>query len=202
MGRLWRVGTKPGTIIAAERCFSEIQNPNGVSSGCLLIAPEHEYNHFLMEQVVLMYDEQAGTSRGVILERPTAFTMDEMVPGFDEFDSNLMFTGGEDGGKSVVMIHAEGDLEGARPIGSGLFVGGVAAAREAIARGANQATDFKFFFNHVAWTDRDIEGMLDGGGWRAVRVPEESLADIALQNAETGLWNALSRSLDKGRTSF
>lgn len=164
---------------------------DNVAPGTVLIAPEHEYNHFLKSQAVLIYDmSDDGATRGVILERPTAFTVGEMVPGFECFTENKMFTGGDDGGKSVIMIHKHA-LEGARAIGSGLFVGGVARARFEVSSGALAPTDFKFFFNHVALTSGDLRGMLEHGGWLAVSLSDVEAPVLTLQNDDTGLWSSL-----------
>ena len=83
----------------------ELLSAGAVEAGTLMVAPKHEYNHFLMEQAVLVYEADETGYRGVILEMPTAFTVDEMVPGLDDFDGNYLFTGGEDGGRSVIMVH-------------------------------------------------------------------------------------------------
>jgi hypothetical protein len=139
-----------------------------------------------------LYETGEDGSKGVILENPTAFNVNEMVPALDLFDSNLMFVGGEDGGKSVVMIHACGDLEGARPIGSGLFVGGVEAAKAAVLEKRVPAESFKFFFNHVKWCDADLKGMLTAdGGWQAVALSAKETPPLVLHNGESGLWERL-----------
>lgn len=44
-------------------------------------------------------DEQ-GDATGVILDKASAFTVDEMVGGFDDFSSNVLYLGGDDGGRS------------------------------------------------------------------------------------------------------
>jgi hypothetical protein len=114
-----------------------------------------------------------------------------MIPGFDIFSTNLMYTGGEDGGKSVIMIHSSGDLGGAREIGSGLFIGGVASAQTDCAEGIRRPRDFKFFFNHVRLTEIDLNGMLSGGGWFAVRLTSNDAIRAALRHGESGLWDEL-----------
>ena len=51
---------------------------DGVEPGCLLVAPKHEYDHFRMKSVVLLYafDQEAGAT-GVILDKATAYTVRE-----------------------------------------------------------------------------------------------------------------------------
>lgn len=193
---------------------------DAVGTGCLLIAPKHEYNHFLMEQVVLLYEADENGYRGVILERPTAFTVDEMVPGLDSFEENYLFTGGEDGGRTVIMVHPHGEplrddstkkknndlapdqsvkfktvIGDAKPIGSGLFVGGVEEAKKAVGKGLLPAEDFKFFFNHVRLSQPELNAMLDDGGWRAIRLHDGEAPKCVLTNGNSDLWRILRRRL-------
>lgn len=161
------------------------------------MAPEHEYNHFLKNQIVFVYEVNGeGNCKGVILERPTAFSVDEMVPGFEDFSENTLHTGGEDGGQSVIVLHRH-DVAGSRPVGSGIFVGGIAASREGVKAGRFQALDFKFFFNHVSLPKFILNGMLDGGGWKAARLSDSDAVDAVLQNGDVGLWEASRRILDR-----
>ncbi len=170
-------------------------------SRSLLVAPDHEYNHFLKQQVVFVYDVSAGgNALGVILERPTAFSVAEMVPGFDEFDRNVMHTGGEDGGKSVIMLHRHA-LKGARLVGAGIFVGGVVAAREEIKAGGLTPRDFKFFFNHVSFTRLDLKGMLEVGGWHAARLSDAESVAAVLHSGDSGLWEMMKRIISKSAPS-
>ena len=155
-------------------------------------------------QVVLLYEhtEGGGNSHGVILERPTAFNVPEMIPGLDEFADNYLFTGGEDGQNSaVLMLHAQADLPGARAVGGpgGLMVGGVQAARAAVAAGELPPTAFKFFFGRVTLTPQDLNGMLKGGGWRCVALADSDALPVAvLKNQITApLWETLRRRLAK-----
>ncbi len=141
-------------------------------------------------QAILLYEADGGSYRAVILERPTAFTVDEMIPGFDDFSTNRMFTGGEDGGKSVIMISRH-ELRGGRPLQAGLFVGGVAHAKEEVAAGRLCATDFKFFFNHVQLTALDLGGMVGRGGWRPLGFSATETPKLVLRNDDTGLWDEL-----------
>lgn len=55
------------------------------------------------------------------------------------------------------MIHQH-DIEGSRPLGNtGLYVGGYRAAKDLVEEGGAEATDFKFFFNHLSWPDGALE---------------------------------------------
>jgi hypothetical protein len=214
-----------------ELSSMELLSAGAVEAGTLMVAPKHEYNHFLMEQAVLVYEADETGYRGVILEMPTAFTVDEMVPGLDDFDGNYLFTGGEDGGRSVIMVHPHGEelaadgqkkkssdaadaavkfnttIANCMPIGGGLFVGGVEEAKAAVAKGLLPAGDFKFFFNHVRWSTQEVPPMLEEGGWRAVKLPDSETPKFVLRNGDHDLWRAMQRELgvhfeDDGETNW
>jgi Uncharacterized ACR, COG1678 len=56
---------------------------------------------------VFIYEYNERGTKGVILERPTAFNMGEMSPGMlgDVFEGNTLYTGGDQGGDTVLMSY-------------------------------------------------------------------------------------------------
>uniref|UniRef100_A0A7R9UID7 Uncharacterized protein n=2 Tax=Pinguiococcus pyrenoidosus TaxID=172671 RepID=A0A7R9UID7_9STRA len=134
-----------------------LENP---SLGCVLLAPKEEYNHFLREAAVFIYewdsfaDDTEPMAKGVIVDQVTAFELGEMAPALEgtPLGGNKLYTGGEAGNNAVIMMHEHEGIQGSRPIGNGLFVGGVSHAQELVGSGALPASDFKFFFNHCVWT--------------------------------------------------
>ncbi|CAM9426881.1 unnamed protein product [Heterosigma akashiwo] len=81
--------------------------------GRILLAGTNEYNHFLMKGTVLVVEQDENGAKGLLLDKQTAFLMGEMVPQFrgSVFRDNKLFTGGEQGPNSIVVLHA------ARPAG-------------------------------------------------------------------------------------
>ncbi|GAB5032631.1 duf179-domain-containing protein, partial [Nannochloropsis oceanica] len=105
--------------------------PTPLAQGCLLVAKPWEYNHFTSKSCLFLYkyDPETG-SRGVVLERPTAFTLSELAPPFSSsvFSNHTVFLGGEQGGDMAVLLHPYGQIPGARSVGGGLFYGGLKGA--------------------------------------------------------------------------
>ena len=66
-----------------------------LEAGVVLVSQPGEHNHFLYEQAVFLYEHSVRGSKGVILERPTAFTMGEISPGIGVFEANTLYMGGE-----------------------------------------------------------------------------------------------------------
>ena len=58
-----------------------VLRPPVIRQGVVLVTQPGEHNHFLYEQAVFLYEFSERGSKGVILERPTAFSMGEISPG-------------------------------------------------------------------------------------------------------------------------
>jgi len=89
------------------------------------------------------------------------------------------------------MMHEHEGIQGSRPIGNGLFVGGVSHAQELVGSGALPASDFKFFFNHCVWTRRQLQDMVDIGGWTAAWTPKE----LIMRQENKMAWRFIRSSL-------
>ena len=157
-----------------------------VRPGSVLVAPLHEYSHFLMKSAIFVYamgydEEGVGVIRAVALDNPTAFTMNEMssLPGI--LGSNIMFRGGERGNDSAIMLHSCGSLVGENSademIGSsGVYEGGLDAAIQLVDAEEADPEWFKFFFNYLEFTETELEQILtetdsEGDAWVSLSVP-------------------------------
>jgi len=106
-------------------------SPTPLAQGRLVVAKPWEYNHFTSKSCLFLYkyDPETG-SRGVVLERPTAFMLSELAPPFASsvFGNHTVFLGGEQGGDLAVLLHPYEQIPGVRPVGGGLFYGGLKGA--------------------------------------------------------------------------
>ena len=174
-----------------------------VREGCVLVAPNHEYNHFLMRSVVFVHaiginEYGEDVARGVIIDHPTAFTMGEMGGGSVSgvLAENILYRGGDNGNDAAMLLHSVGssvstkktegddtcdekayDIACGEEIGtSGIYEGGIRDAMNLVDQAIVNAEKFKFFFNYVEFTDKELEGMLsatdsDGDAWVSLEVP-------------------------------
>jgi len=169
-----------------------------VRPGVVLVAPTHEYNHYLMRSAVFVHgigvdDEGQHVTRGVIIDQPTAFTMGEMSGGSvcGLLAQNILFQGGDVGNDSAMLLHSFGKdlpclsetqedatrrIECGDMIGtSGIYEGGLQTAMDLVDDGLVDPEKFKFFFNYVEFTDKELDSMLhaidsDGDAWFSVEV--------------------------------
>ena len=166
---------------------NEIIPVTALERGVVLLAQPDEFNHFLIRASVLLFDY--GTergSRGVILERATAFTMGETSPNAEPFEGNTLFMGGDDGSDTAMMFHRY-DLGGmSKYLGSGVYLGGMKEAREMVLNRKAKPRDFKFIFNSVEWAPGLLETEIAQGRWDIVKLPPDLITE---QGANIGkLW--------------
>lgn len=179
-----------------------------VRPGVVLVAPKHEYDHFLRKSAVFVYaiglDENESTIiRGVVLDHPTAFTIGEMSPNvMGRVSENQLFRGGYDGSDTAMLLHSVGGHTG--PVGSeamigssGIYEGGIVSVMESVDAGVVQPDQCKFFFNYMQFTDKEVDDMFagaeDGDEWVSVEIPPEYVLDSDYYRGQ--LWSKLRNNI-------
>ncbi|KAG5181565.1 hypothetical protein JKP88DRAFT_320900, partial [Tribonema minus] len=177
------------TRTSSTRCALSVQPVEGLDAGVVLVASKNDYGHFTMKSVALVFEYSMEASKAVVLDRGSPFTIGEMTSlDMGPLANNRLYRGGEDGGSAVVMIHMRGDLAGAQQIGdSDLFVGGLQAAKEAVASGQAQASEFKFFFNFMRWSPGGLEEQVEKGKWSTIFLDKSAIMAQA-SNKDQELW--------------
>lgn len=178
----------------ANLVHSEIRGADLIQNGVVLLAQPSEYNHFLIKAAVLVFDYGTGRgSRGVILERATAFTMGETSPNCGPFIGNTLYLGGEDGSDKAIMFHKY-HLDGySKYIGAGIYTGGLGKAQKLIDSNEAEPKDFKFVFNSIEWGPGQLEAEIKAGRWDVANVPP----DLILQqsSSKASLWSKARNKL-------
>mmetsp|Transcript_13523 Transcript_13523/g.20875 ORF Transcript_13523/g.20875 Transcript_13523/m.20875 type:complete len:255 (+) Transcript_13523:30-794(+) len=187
-----------------------------IRPGVVLVAPKHEYDHFLMKSAVFVYaigldENEDMVIRGVIIDHPTAFTISEMSPNvMGSLSDNLMFRGGRSGSDSAMLLHSAGGADGHVKVGemigsSGIYEGGVVSAMEAADAGLASPDQFKFFFNYMQFRENELEdmfqGVVDDDGkideWVSLEVPPEFVLNSDLERGE--MWSRLRNTIQEIR---
>jgi len=175
-----------------------------IRPGVVLVAPVHEYDHFLMRSAVFIHaigldDQENVIIRGVVIDHPTAFTIGEMSPNvMGKLSDNLLFRGGYDGSDSAMMLHSAGGPNG--PIKSdtmigtsGIFEGGIVSAMESVDAGAIEPDRCKFFFNYMQFTQKELDNMFggveDGDAWVSLEIPADYVLNSDYERGQ--LWSKL-----------
>ncbi len=138
-----------------------------------------------------------------------AFTLCELAPPFETsaFANHTVFLGGEQGGDMAVLLHPYGHIPGVRPVGGGLFYGGLNGAermlKEQEEKGeAMHGLDkgrFKWWFNYMSWGPGQLEEQVAKGSWDVMEGEGEDgdgVAGAVLRQGfalERDLWATLRR---------
>eukprot|EP01031_Cornospumella_fuschlensis_P027759 gene27759-33527_t len=125
--------------------------------GCVLLSQPNEYDHWLSKAAILIYEHNDQGSKGLILDKPSPMTMGSSSPSIGVFESNTLFMGGKSGSDTAVMIHAKNLGFKSRPLGYGMYIGGLKAATDMVERFEAHPRDFKFIFNNVEWKPGMLE---------------------------------------------
>ena len=178
-----------------------------IRPGVVLVAPTHEYDHFLMKSAVFIYaigldDEDNTIVRGVVLDHPTAFTIGEMSPNvMGALSDNRIFRGGYDGSDTAMLLHSAGGPDGpvkSDPIGlSSIYEGGIVSAMEAADAGSIDVNQCKFFFNYMQFTGAQLDNMFageeDGDTWVSLEIPPDYILNSDYDRGQ--LWSKLRNKI-------
>ncbi len=99
-----------------------------------------------MQAVILILKHNAEGSLGIMLNRPTQYTIGQMTgaePLCPDFASNPLYLGGDVGRGVTQVLHTHGKLAGAEEVVPGLFLGGFESARNAVRQEKLDAKSFK-----------------------------------------------------------
>lgn len=120
-----------------------------------------------------------GGTAGLILNKATTVTLSDVgggvAPLIPTFGSSTLHLGGDVERSSLHVVHGVRDLPGSVEVVSGVRVGGVDAAAEAVRRGKARAADFKFLHGYCGWAPGQLEREFRSGVWFAAAASSEVL---------------------------
>lgn len=165
--------------------------------GCVLLAQPGEYDHFLMRAAVLIYQVTPEVTQGVILDKATAFSVNEMSPALEPFKGNTLFLGGNTGNDLAIMLHTHSIL-GSKYVGNGIYTGGFKQAKEEVNELRISPKDFKFVFNYIEWPKDLLSTEIASGRWDVCLLPPSLILRQSLsQNKFDTLWSQARYELRK-----
>lgn len=156
--------------------------------GHLLIAPPHLVEHNFAQAVVLMVEHTAQGAYGVILNRPTDRTIQEVwreVRGAECVCRQVIHLGGPVTGP-LVALHAEPDLAEVRVV-DGVYCCTAADKIEELVRA--ERLRVRFYAGYSGWGAGQLEGELQAASWLTLPAHAEAVFDPALDS----LWLRLLR---------
>ena len=187
-----RLGTRTNT----KKKWVEIMDEEDLAPGTVIMAEPGSFDHYFLESLVLILEhdeDDAKGTKGVLLNHETPWTVDEMTPGaLGPFAANPLFLGGDAGKDTMLMVHGEFELPGAKEVGRGVYIGGVANAMRAVEEGALPPDRFKFFFKTVEWLPGQLSEQVEAGLFKVIDLSPFWLLG---QNGERAMWKEVRDAL-------
>lgn len=174
----------------------KINHPTGLpEAGSLLVAEpflkEEHFNH----AVILLVEQAPGESAlGLVLNKPTAYTLGEAIDGIDDAVDVPIFCGGPMSCDRLFYVHSlPGEFEGAKHIAGDLYVGG---DFEQVKRYLNMGFPTKglirFFVGYSGWEPRQLETEISDHVWAVTGRPADS--ELLLEDGDP-LWYKTVRAM-------
>jgi len=163
--------------------------------GCLLVAKGDEFTvgqQYFHQAVILLLDHGEQGSMGVILNRPTQYSMG-YVSGDDAgpFADNALYFGGDVGDGTVSFLHGSGKVAGSVEVLPGVYLGGYESACELVKEGEVDASECKFFARYCGWGPGQLRGECERGVWTPVAYSKQIALKQVIQLPKP-LWREVS----------
>ena len=162
--------------------------------GILLVADPFLKDPNFMRSVVLLCRHNINEgSFGFSLNRELDQTLDEFLPGFENFPYKV-FLGGPVQVDTIHYLHKYPDLiAGSREVIDGIYWGGdFDAVKDLINNYQLSSNEIKFFTGYSGWTSGQLDAELQEDTWI---VADKFNTDMIFADAEHNLWKEVVISL-------
>lgn len=159
--------------------------------GVLLIAEPPMADPNFRRTVILLCEHTLEGSFGLVLNRPTEFSLSQAAAEALPFDADL-WMGGPVQPETLHYLHPYGDLDGALPVHDGVYWGGdFEEVRSGVAAGWLDATRFRFFVGYSGWGAGQLDAEVDDGAWIVL----DGAAEMVFADSDDALWRQVLRQL-------
>lgn len=163
--------------------------------GMLLVAePFLREPHFCHSVVMLVDYSAEGTAMGIVVNQPTTYTLQQLLPSVSAAEPVRVYCGGPMSTDRLYFLHTLGDLfPGARRISDGLWIGGEFESMERyLADGYPVEGVIRFCLGYSGWEPGQLDQEIESHVWTVATppAPEELLTSDG-----DAMWHKAVRSL-------
>lgn len=158
-----------------DKSLSRINMPTGSPKpGALLVAEpflrEEYFNHAVIS--LIEYD-CGGTAMGLVLNKPTGYTLGEAIEGIDIEVDIPIYCGGPVSCDRLFYIHTLGDeLRGSQQLAEGLYIGGdFESVKAYVNMGLPTDGRIRFFVGYTGWSPGQLDEEIANHVWAVVPRP-------------------------------
>lgn len=139
------------------------QNIKPAKGLLLLSAPFLE--DIFKRSVILLTEHNEEGSVGFIINKQSAYKLNDIVEDFPDFDAPI-YIGGPVQQDSLNFIHCSPQLQGGHEIGDGYYWGGDFESLKYLAgSGMIEPEDFRFILGYAGWGPGQLESELEKDSW-------------------------------------
>ncbi len=165
--------------------------PEETLTGRLLVATPALVDPNFDRTVVLVLDDDADGTLGVVVNRPTPVDVTDVLPPWSRLatDPNVVFQGGPvalDSALGLAAVHGRGEPLGWRRVYGGIGLVDLDAPPEILAA---ELGSLRIFAGYAGWGPGQLKRELDEGAWYVV----DSQPDDAFSPHPDRLWRAVLR---------
>ena len=164
------------------------------AKGSMLISEPFLEDDYFRRSVVCLVDH-GRKSMGLVMNRPTGYTLGSLVEGFDDDCEVPIFCGGPLSTDSLFYIHRLGDvISDSLPLSDGLWIGGDFDEVKDYVSSVEVSTEglIRFFLGYSGWDASQLAAEIDDHVW-AVGRPLSPKA--MLKGKGDSYWHKYVRSL-------
>lgn len=168
------------------------ENEPEPAPGVLLIADPTLKDPNFRRRVVLLCEHNDEGSLGLVLNRQTDVTLNELVEDLAEYERSV-YLGGPVQPNMLNVLHRHGEIvEESQEVVEGVnWGGGVEAIQQLLAAGHGDADDVRFFLGYAGWAPGQLDDEIEQGGWILTHAP----GDLLFELEPDQLWRALLRRM-------
>mgnify|MGYP001161775332 CR=1 FL=1 len=144
--------------------------------------------------VVLLIDHGTKGSVGIIMNKPSKLIVNDIVKEFKYLDNIPLFKAGPVSTDTLFYLHTFADIEGALPIGDGIYLNGdFNAIKRYILQGNPIEGKIRFFLGYAGWDTDQLQNEIEENTWIIGNADMANLVNNQIQD----LWKTSLEKLGK-----
>ena len=151
-----------------------------IRNGVFLVATSSLLDPSFRETVVLICDHREEGTIGLIVNRPTNFPLSAVfpdIPGLKVF-SDPLYEGGPVQRQGLLMLfRSKTGSEKSQSVLDGVFWGGDLEMIASMIENPNPERLFRVFSGYAGWSQRQLEGEIEGRFWTTIPANPETIFD-------------------------
>ena len=174
--------------------FSDIPVSTPHMGSLLISEPLMEDGYFSRSAILVLDEPEDGGHFGLILNKPTEMTLNDLMPDWEEGKRIPIFCGGPVDLQRMFLLHTLGDKLGSSiEVLPGIYVGAdLDKIIDYIEEGGSVDGKLRFFLGYCGWSPGQLAGEINGKTWAVNSLPQ---CQNLLKNQGIDYWSREVRDL-------